>query len=230
MNYKIITDESALIEFIDWLPILQDNEKYYLSLFARKKYVPELIKSNDKTQLKRFTSDRYKLIDKLRQLEIKLGRWILRDVPAPQESLVVYITPNPRCMRKATELMGKKCWDLIHNKNYNIHAEALSCIQKSKARTVFVDFDIDDKSVDVDIEWLIYILGKDSFAVIETRGGYHILIRPKFATIHYNTMFNSKNWYSRIIEKYPVDQSGDQMLPIVGTYQGGFTPKFIYKG
>ena len=34
-------------------------------------------------------------------------------------------------------------------------------------------------------------------------------------------------WHQRIQELYNVDQSGDQMIPMPGTYQGGFIPKFI---
>lgn len=36
-----------------------------------------------------------------------------------------------------------------------------------------------------------------------------------------------KNWYPMIQEKFPVDQAGDQLLPVVGAFQGGFVPKFV---
>ena len=45
-NYKIISDPDALKEFIEWLPELEDNEKFYLSLFARKKYFLETLGNN----------------------------------------------------------------------------------------------------------------------------------------------------------------------------------------
>jgi hypothetical protein len=41
-NYKIILNEQKLKEFIYWLPELQNNEQYYVSLFARKKYCSSL--------------------------------------------------------------------------------------------------------------------------------------------------------------------------------------------
>ncbi len=227
MNYKIIGDKNKLIEFIDWLPELEENEQFYLSLFARKKYCKEVISSGDKTQLKRFTSNKERLYNKISQLEIPLGRYILKKVVAPQESLVLYISLNPRCMKKATEMMGKKCWDLMNGKNFNLHSEVLSCIQKSKSRTCFVDFDIDEKDIDLDIPWLNANIGKGNFRALETRGGYHLLIEPKQATAFRKEHFEDDKWYQLISKKYPVDQSGDQLLPVPGTFQGGFIPFFV---
>lgn len=227
MTYKIIADKNQLVRFIDWLPELQENEKYYLSLFARKKYCQSLIKSNDKTQLKRFVSDKDRLFQKITQLELPLGRWLLRDIPAPQESLALYISVNPCCMKKATAMLGKKCWDLMKANNYNIHAEALSCIQKSKSRTCYVDFDIDDKSIHLERDWLNKNIGLNNYKILETRGGYHLLVRPAAATDFRQANFNDKKWHPLIAKKYPIDQVGDQLIPVAGTYQGGFVPRFV---
>ena len=229
MNYKIIDDEQRLKEFIDWLPELRDNEKYYLSLFARKKYCQHLIKSNDKTQLRRFTSDKSRMFDKISQLEIPLGRWKLRDIPAPQESLVLYISVNPRDMKKACKALGKKTWDLMENQNFNIHAEALSAIQRSKSRSCWVDFDIDDKGIDLDIPWLQYRVGElnKNFKIMETRGGFHILVDPVAATEHCKLNNLKANWHQDMTSKYPVDQTGDRLTPVAGCLQGNFSPKFL---
>jgi len=216
MNYKIIKDEKAFLDFIDWLPELEDNETYYLSLFARKKYCPDLIKSNDKTQLKRFTSNKERMYEKVSQLELPIGRWKLKDMSAPQESLVLYINPNPRSMRKATEELGKRCWDLMRNNNYNIQAEALSSIQISKSRGVFVDFDIDTKDVDLDL--LKEVFPNGGYNILETRGGYHVMVEPERIDV-------PNNWYKKIVEMYPVDQTGDNLIPVPGCVQSNFVPK-----
>ena len=197
-------------------------------LFARKKYAKHIIKSNDKTQLKRFTSNKERLYQKISQLEIPIDRYIIgQDTAAPQESLVLYLSINPRCMKKATERMGKKCWDLIKNSNYNLHAEAIACIQQSKSRTCFVDFDIDDKTVDIDRNWLNQTVGIGNYQILETRGGYHILVEPEKATEYRKQHFDDKNWHPMIRKKYPVDQSGDNLIPVPGTFQGGFVPRFL---
>ena len=224
MHYQVIADEEKLLDFISWLPDLQENEKYYVSLFARKKYSEESIQTNDKTQLKRFTSDKERLVNKIRQLELPLNAWRLKNGGAPQESLALYIAPNPRCMRKATEMMGKRCWELLGQNNYNLHSEALTCIQKSKSRTCYVDFDIDDKDVDLDEKWLDNEIGVGNYAIIETRGGFHIMVKPDNATEFRRANYGDNSWYKKIQDKYPVDQSGDQLIPVVGAFQGGFVP------
>lgn len=241
MNYKIIYDEAELDRFISWLPNLQPNEKFYWSLFCRKKYFPQAIKSNDKTQLKRGLATKENLKDKIRQLEIEIGKWKLRDMEVPQEALVFYLMPNPRCMTKAAYKTIRHCADLLENTNkgYNLVQEVMSCVQKSKSRTVFVDFDIDDKNIDLTLLNHIFSPVADSrfpdkpYTIIETRGGYHILINSGYATAYmrsWNAMQMRKReitWYNDIKSAYIVDQVQDQLLPVPGTIQGGFEVKFI---
>ena len=230
--YTIVTDKVALQNFIDWLPNLERNEQYYLSLLARKKYCPDLIKSNDKTQLKRFTATKENMMDKILGLERPIGRWKLKgSVVASQESLVLYILPNPRDMKKANRQMGKKTWDLDGNDDFNLVAEAMSCVQRAKSYSYVVDFDIDEQ--DVDFSPLNDILPPGSYNILQTRGGYHLLVRP--STVDYmNGVAKAvggrvypKNWFHKIRHNFKVDQSGDQMIPVPGCVQGGFTPNFI---
>lgn len=102
---------------------------------------------NDKTQLERFTASKERLIEKIRQLEIAEGSWQHKQQPAPQNALALYISLNPRCMKKATNFRKQN--------------------------------------------------------------------------------FNDKDWFQVVQKKYPVDQSGDQLLPVPGTFQGGFVPRFL---
>lgn len=222
-----------LLEFIEWLPDLKPTEKFYVALFARKKYDETLQSTaSDKMQLKRLLCTKETMVQKIRQLEIDYGLYNLKSMIATQQSLALYITPNPRCMIKAHKDLMIRLATAVCNGNFyhNLHAEAISCIQRSKSYAHVVDFDIDDKTVDLNL--LNKILHKDCYRVLETRGGYHILVYPKMAT-EYNKMLNvgdgeyPYNWHSEIIRVFPCDITGDQMIPVPGCTQGGFTPKFI---
>jgi hypothetical protein len=231
MNYKIITDEKELRNFIDFLPELKENECYYICLFSRAKYCKEggLI-SSDKQQLKRVVaSKKDHIIDKIRQMECKVGSYkTKKGLPVPQESLALYITINPRCQVKASHLLQKKLLDTSYNRSsgFNINAEAMSALQKSKSRSNFIVFDLD---VDKEVlpvwhlhEWIWDIVGyTKALRILITRGGYHVLVDPTKVIEH-----KRKTWYNDISKNQYIDQKGDMMIPVPGTHQGGFTPKF----
>lgn len=232
MNYQVITDEQKLREFIEWLPELQPDEKYYLCLFARSKYTKDKEGKNgiahiksDKAQLKRFVSDKDRMISKIKQLECEIGSYMQRVTPIPQEALALYITVNPRNMMKATVNTMVKLAHSIRDQNVimNPHQEALSEIQKAKSRTCYVDFDIDSERPVNDLmgEVLNYV-NQDAVTFLQTRGGLHVLVNPREVEFKYKNKF-----YQNLSNLGGCDQTGDQMIPVPGTYQGGFTPKFI---
>lgn len=224
MNYQIVKDEKALKEFIDWLPELEGHEKYYLCLFARNKYCKELshIKS-DKAQLKRFVSDKERMFYKIKQLETEVGNYRQKDIPVPQEALALYISVNPRDMYKATINTMVKLANCIRDQNVlgNPHQEALSEIQRTKSRTCYVDFDFDGDEIPNRDEILQHV-NKDACTLLRTRGGIHLLVDPKKVDQEHKNKF-----YKGLGSLAAADQSGDLLIPVPGTYQGGFTPRFI---
>jgi hypothetical protein len=224
-NYKIITNPDLLKRWIkEFLPDLQENEQYYCCLFARKKYCKEVpwIKS-DKSQLKRFTSKKEFLFNKIHQLEVPFGAYELSDNPVPQAALAVYVSANPRDLWKATVRSIGKLANVLecNGKNSNPHQEVMSEIQKTVGTRKYVCFDVDVKSED-DLTKIINLC--DGYCnVTETRGGYHVFIlKDKVDQI------KTKNWYQEI-SKY-AEQTGDLMTPPWGTLQGGWEvrPKYLY--
>lgn len=223
-KYQIITDKEILQDFIDnHLPDLQEDETYYVCLFARSKYCKWVNHiSSDKAQLKRFTSNKERLIEKIEQLEIEVGKWKQRGKPIPQEALALYITINPRSLTKAGRAAALQLVDLISKPytGWNPHQQVMSEIHKAISRKIYIDFDFDDadyKHYNFEI-----ILGKGSYKILQTRGGFHLLVQPdKIPKKWLN------EWYKAIADLPEVDVKGDNMIPIPGTYQGGFTPKFI---
>ncbi len=226
--YNIIKDEQALKDFVDWLPELQPDEKYYICLFARNKYCKELTHiKTDKAQLKRIVTNKERMINKIRQLEVAYGQYTQKEMVVPQQALALYITVNPRNMLKATVNTMVKLAQSIRDQNteMNPHQAALSEIQKAKSRNCYVDFDVDDKTkTSHEIKSIITESCEYAtlYKILETRGGYHILIDP-------NTIGATKknSWYMNLNQELKPDQIGDLMIPVPGCTQGGFVPKFI---
>lgn len=229
--HNIIRSRPALEQFVDWLPDLNGSERFFVCLQARKKYMPTL-KASDKTQLKRFTATKQTLISKIEQLECPVGCYRTKDDDIiTDDAIALYITLNPRDMRKATFMGAKSLIDMIEKQDegglpdFNPHSEILSCIHRAKSRTAFVHFDVDKPENDGLFakevkEKAVNIVGKEAVTVIETRGGCHLMIAPS------KVICEHKNWHPMIVKQIKCDQTGDLMVPVVGCCQGGFVPKF----
>lgn len=238
MNYKIIANGVLLHQFIDWLPTLKPEETFYVCLLARSKYCTGVTHvRSDKAQLKRLTANKENLITKLRQLECEEGSYFVKDVPAPQESLAVYITPNPRNLQLAAVNGLKKFADLVTKpyNGYNPHQEIMSEIQKAKSRTVFVDFDFDVHPHFTAKDFypeITEVCNDEAIHILKTRGGYHVLIEtskiyPSFKDTWYNKMIDLQRLFSDDITNADREGEIENMIPIPGCYQGGFVPVFI---
>lgn len=86
-----------------------------------------------------------------------------------------------------------------------------------------MDFDIlDENDFDVCIDKIVEILNSECINLVKTRGGFHLLI--ELAKIDKSI---EKTWYKAITSIDGIDIKGDNMIPVIGTYQGGFVPHFI---
>lgn len=221
MNYSIIKNELILSNFVEFLPPLLQNEKYYLCLFARKKYCKFL--KSDKAQLKRFCATKENIADKIRQLECKIGSYKQEGIEIPQEALALYISINPRDLNKASYNTIKELAELLQKGQcFNPHQEALTQIQKSCSRKLYSVFDIDcwENYEDAVNEIKDFFGNSSCCEFIRTRGGIHVLIN------HHLILENKRSsWYNFLARK--ADVKGDCLIPVPGCTQGNFVPYFI---
>jgi hypothetical protein len=223
-NYKIITDEVKLKEFISFLPDLQNGECYYITLLCRSKYCTTQKLRGDRQQLKRFTTNKEFLFQKLKQLETEVGNYQQDGVGVPQEALCVYISINPRSYEKAAK-NGLKTLVVMVTKpydGYNPHQLMLSEIQKACSRKIYYDMDFDHVSIDDIKPRIEQLINIDCCTFLQTRGGFHLLIEVSKIAEQYK-----KTWYNNINKLDGIDICGDSIIPIPGTSQGGFTPLII---
>jgi len=221
MNYEIIKNEIVLAKFIAWLPELEEGECYYLALFARKKYHASA--KNDKSQCKRATAtSKTWLFKKIQQMEIPLDKYTNKDGTAVHnDALVLYVTVNPRSFALAQRLLLKKLADTVANnsRSMNPASMAMSCIQKAKSRTSYVDFDFDGVNFCELYDTIANVVNMDACTVLNTRGGFHLLVDP----VKVNDRFTC-NWYKKLSSLPSCDVSGDNLIPVAGCTQGGFMP------
>ena len=225
MNYKIIQDEEKFKEFIDWLPELKNGETYYIALFARSKYCLEKGEMKaDKQQLKRTVATKEWIYRKVKQMEVEIGAYTQGNSPIKQETLALYINPNPRSHEKAAKEMLKKLANLITEpyNGYNINAESLSELQKAKSRGIFFDIDFDYVTIEDVREKISEYLNEECIIFLQTRGGFHLLVEVDKIKSELK-----KSWYKNITSIEGVDIQGDNMIPVPGCCQGGFIPKFV---
>lgn len=226
-NYKIILDKNELIKFIDWLPDLKENEKYFFCLLARKKYDNTMSYSQE-LMLQKFATHKDLIYDKIKRFESPKGTFTHRGKEINNKSLCVYMNPNPRDLTRASyKLISNLAQRLSQGDIVNPKNEAMKSIQKSAGTKHFAHFDYD---IDLDskliLDKLSAILPIECFDIFQTRGGYHILVNLRLIRdMQWTRNDIPKNWYKQISDI--CDRSGDQLLPVPGCTQGLFTPKMI---
>lgn len=222
-NYSLIKDKSVLNDFIqNVLPDERENEMFMICLFARQKYCPEIKIGGDKNCLKRVTATKDRIVTKIRQMEIAEGGYLSKDeVPLPQKAIAIYITANPRNLELAAKKALIKLANVVTEKynGYNPHQLVMSEIQKSVGKKKYTDFDFDNTAFDRDK--FCEILDDDTYKVLKSRSGFHVLVE------HEKITKNKNSWYRTLSEMPNCDVVGDSLIPIPGCAQSEFMPYML---
>lgn len=225
-NYKIIADEEIFDDFIQWLPDLGPTETYYFQLFGRKKYNDGVQIKSGQQSLNRFVCSKERIKDKVRQLEVPLGVYKNRELELSQNSLVLYVTPNPRCHQKAAVQLIKELANRITRPydGYNTHQLAITEVHRACGTKHFIDFDFDNVEYETLKDKIADSINEEATTVLKTRGGFHLLVRLNQVDKKY-----LKSWHPNLTA-LGADVKGDNLIPCPGTFQGGFIPHFIKLG
>jgi len=225
-SYKIVYDEKQ-VELFQKKYYSSDNV-YLMFISARKKYEGSL--SGKTTCFKRtIVSGNSSLVRYLKHYEVPIGTYhdFVNNVVIPQHAIVVYTSVNSRNVSSACKGLAKHVIDRSFDgvklkvKDAKIETFLHKCPNKD-----YVGIDLDTKDEKVTVPLFNELYEKiPEFDIIETRGGFHIIIHKK----HLKTQDVGKFLYREIPKKYPdVDKvQNDLFSPIPGTLQGGFEVKFV---
>lgn len=219
MHYKILLDEPKFDEFTNFLPNLEANEIYYLSLFARHKYCGSVTDN----QLARFTSSKDTLKEHILRLECSIGGYKRNGINIPQEALAVYIALNPRNIVKANkELLIQLATAFANGQSdFNPLSLARTAIHHATDRKAFVDFDYDNIEPKEHLPDIKNVLPDNAFKILKTRGGFHLLVLLNNAP--------KTHWFKTLAALKGCDVKGSNTLvPVPGCTQGGFIPCLLH--
>lgn len=238
MNYyKIVRDEELMKSFISSLPDLKPHEVYYVSLISRKKYSTADYKVSDKIGIKAFTTTKDRMFDKIKQLECAVG--LYKDykygVDIAENTIGLYMHLNPRNLKLAnaefaSETVKNSFKDDENLKRRNPVVWSKTYVSRSKSKTKYLGFDFDMKDDWTKDEWLAMalpilndIINKEAYFIIETRGGFHVIMEIDKVAPEYK-----KSWHLNLVRRLSdIDVTGDMMSPIPGGIQGGFIPTIV---
>lgn len=221
-NYKIILDEVQLDKFIEFLPELEEDEVYYLSLFGRHKYAPNEVPNMRDNQLSKFIARKSEIKEKILRLECPIGSFKRNGEDIPQHAIALYISLNPRNLPKANRnlLVELTKRFSVGQLNFSPISLAISEVHRATGRKFFVSFDYDGISYEDYLQKITEIIPKNSFRIIRTRGGFHLIVNLKEAI--------GNNWYQKLTKLEGCDVKGtNNLIPVPGCIQGGFVPIFI---
>jgi len=223
-KHTLIYDCNQISEF--W-HLLGAPYSYVVSLVSRNKYVPEV---ENRTWMRQhvFAENRREAWNKfwraVQHLDYNVGFFVKHDVPL--ESLVLYVTVNPRNEKKAMKALTLKCVDAAFVAEYKspfgygrASPKLLHWLRSSvdgAAYKEYVTLDIDDPSLIAGVQQWLAEQQIEVTATVTTRGGAHILIR----------LLDLESAQKKaLFTHYPQDAIAidtDMNCPLPGTLQGGF--------
>lgn len=224
---NLIYDETQIRRFFETVlpPVWKDTEAAFISLAARKKYVPEGMAIDlghrpemlDREIVKKRSADEY--LAKLRRFTAEGGYLAEDGSPIPIEAMAVYVnihlSDTVAAWRKTKEEMAKVDAELMKHAVYggndvshplrllrNMNGIWLTAMQNSYSRKRWIDYDIDPLESDSSdltsrMAHVFEEMGVLGQTIwIRTRGGFHVLLSTEGAP--FNAALNPETILKRL--------------------------------
>lgn len=254
---EFIWSEEELKNFFEnIMPRLSDGEVYFLSLSARNKYLSEDEKEYfklgrnemfERTVVREQSFEKF--LKKVHGFDRNSNAYLTKNsLPIPSNCMVCYININPSNVLKAynefTKIMNDYMMELGLNSFNNSSTSnveqrikkadvlLMNCIQKNRGHKSYLDVDFDIpkehwSAVEVLLEELEE--NKVEYVVIDTKSGYHVLIKKNTLNYNFNNSIELSRKYLRKkgVEDFEVVLNKNEMIPLPGTYQAGHPVRVI---
>lgn len=261
-HHKVVYDGEQVRKFAEvFCSEMTPDSAQILSFMSREKYCESKMRDNcaqlASVVINSGKADPDRFLCTLYRFECSVNAYYVHDVegrqiPAEIGSTVAYLTINPKSMLAGWNETSKSVMDFYRcaaagvfdtvkkASSFNVSkipSVLRGNIHKSTSSKIFTDFDVDTKDIDklALIRSAIRPIVDCLVAIIETRGGYHIIARNKDIGRHRKDLYEFsktcvfddvnrvgnkviQSWFSII---------SDSQVPIPGTVQGGFNVQFV---
>ncbi len=219
--HDLVYDEKQVMRFAELINAKSGIHQIFLN--ARKKYSVDGAKHKNKHMNPKVFSNANpeQFLSIVKSYERPIGSYRDSIEIFPTNILVLYATTNPRNgVAAAKKFVGEIIDAAFGNikEDYifsHLHDRLNSCIMGSKGDIELITIDIDGKELYPKVAEFLKEIDETPAAVIETHGGYHVLLNRSEKTSLVFKEFSS------------IHTMGDIFCPIPGTYQGGFPVRFV---
>ncbi len=258
--YKLIYDVDELKLFYENILLpLNKGEVYFVSLSARTKYLSEGDRKKlnlGRTEMFERRIIRYRnwdrLLRTLRKFEVNEGAYLTKNNSIiPANIITCYININPsnslKAYKKYSQTMIDYLFELsiclgkgqdienIYNRINKQDVLLMNCYQQSRGIKWWIDIDID---IPKKYYYILRGIRRDikvDDILIETRSGYHLLLRKKYNFNKFNKEINPiiitklLNYEIGKVckENFEIHINKNEMIPVPGMMQAGFPVKII---
>lgn len=235
MNETLVYDTEQLKRFHAILSAngLAEDEAYFVSLSARKKYLTDEERKNP--LLKNAEMFARKLV-KDNTFETYLRKVKSLDSYTegiPTKALVVYAQINPVSGKNALRLFYEKTHRMLFENTLDqmnkLDSVLMTCYQQSRGANNLLDIDFDTKDMYYVNEYTTVLrMRRVTHHVIETKSGYHVLLDK--STVKFNYTKDVQRLHSELTTAAGTGEivvNKNQMIPAPGTLQGGHEVRFL---